>query len=179
MAHMEDLSGQTFNSWYVIGFSHKSKSGRIYWSCRCACGLEKPVESHNLQHGRSKSCRPCSAAVVNAEKITHGLSKTKEYSAWQSMKTRCYNEKATKCYKYHGALGVTVHPDWINDFPAFLAHIGPAPTKLHTVDRIDSFGNYEPGNVKWSTQTEQMRNTKRAAHYNNKPPKRASWSIQP
>lgn len=166
MTSMQILAGKTFGSWYVIEFSHRNKSGKIYWKCRCACGLEKAVEAWNLTSGRSKSCRPCSAAVVGATvHRTHGLSNTKEYNAWQAMKTRCYNEKAERCYKYHGALGVTVHPDWIDDFLAFLAHIGPAPTELHTVDRIDSTKNYEPGNVKWSTQTEQMRNTRRAAKY--------------
>lgn len=163
---IKDLTGQTFHSWHVIEFSHKGPTNKAHWRCRCACGAEKVVESYNLTSGRSKSCRKCSAAVVGATTHkTHGLSNTKEYIAWQAMKTRCFNEKATKCYKYHGALGVTVHPDWINDFSAFIAHIGPAPTKLHTVDRIDAFGNYEPGNVKWSTQTEQSRNTRRAAKY--------------
>jgi hypothetical protein len=162
----KNLTSQTFGSWQVIEFSHISPSRKQHWLCRCACGLEKIVESYNLTSGRSKSCRPCSAKLVGEfHKRTHGLSNTKEYTAWQAMKTRCLNPKAEKAYKYHGAMGVTIHPDWISDFPAFLAHIGPAPTKLHTVDRIDSFGNYEPGNVKWSTQNEQMLNTRRARKY--------------
>ena len=39
--------------------------------------------------------------------------------------------------------------------------MGQRPSKIHSIDRIDNDGNYEPGNVKWSTRREQMRNTRR------------------
>lgn len=78
------------------------------------------------------------------------------------MKTRCTNEKA-KSWKYHGGAGVRVCDEWMRSFEAFAEHIGEPPTPLHTVDRIDPFGNYEPGNVRWATQSEQMANTRRAA----------------
>jgi len=38
--------------------------------------------------------------------------------------------------------------------------IGIRPVGM-SLDRIDNFGHYEPGNVKWSTQKEQNRNTRR------------------
>jgi len=56
-----------------------------------------------------------------------------------------------------------MHPTWYpldGGFEAFFGHIGPAPTKKHTVDRIDVNGNYEPGNVRWATAVEQARNTR-------------------
>jgi hypothetical protein len=86
---------------------------------------------------------------------------SKVYHAWQSMKTRCYNEKQVKSFKYHGAVGVKVANEWLNDFQAFYDHIGDPPTKYHTVDRIEPFGDYAPGNVRWATQSEQMKNTRR------------------
>lgn len=157
-----DLTGKKFNSWQVLGFSHVLPNGKHYWHCQCSCGARKPVESYNLTSGRSKSCRSCSALKVAAENhVTHGQSRTKAYRAWQSMKTRCYNEKQANTFKYHGALGVTVWVGWLDDFEAFYLYIGKPPTDLHTIDRIDPFGNYEPGNVRWATQFEQMSNTRR------------------
>jgi hypothetical protein len=123
-----DLTGQTFNSWHVIEFSHKGKTNKSHWRCRCSCGAEKIVDGYNLTSGRSKSCRPCSAKVVAQNiHVTHGLSQSREYKAWQAMKTRCLNPNAEKAYKYHGALGVKVHPEWIDDFLCSLPVSGQPP----------------------------------------------------
>lgn len=160
----QDLAGLTFGFWTVLHWSRKDDSNKQYWRCRCACGTEKDVESYNLTSDRSKACRPCSAAVVGVGRRTHGQGLTKIYRAWQSMKTRCTNPNS-KSWKYHGGLGVTVAPEWMQDFEAFAAHIGEPPTHLHTVDRVDAFGDYAPGNVRWATMYEQRQNTRAAMKY--------------
>jgi hypothetical protein len=73
------------------------------------------------------------------------------------MRVRC-TDPSDDTWKWYGGKGVTIHPEWMNDFAAFIRDVGRRPTKRHTIDRIDSNGNYEPGNVKWSTWTEQARN---------------------
>jgi hypothetical protein len=158
-----ELTGQTFHKWRVTGFSHVGKNNKQFWNCICSCGAEKQIESYNLTSGRSTSCRKCSAKIVIAEVITtHGKSRSLVYRRWQAMKTRCYNEKAERSYRYHGKLGVTVAFVWLNDFQAFYDYVGEPPTPAHTIDRINPFGNYEPGNVRWATQSEQMKNTRRS-----------------
>jgi len=53
------------------------------------------------------------------------------------------------------------HELWMrHDFAAFLAHIGPKPSRSHSIDRIENERGYEPGNVRWATRREQMRNTR-------------------
>ncbi len=71
---------------------------------------------------------------------------------------RCENPNHT-WYKKYGGRGVSVCPKWRNDFEAFAADMGERPSLKHTADRIDVNGIYEPGNVRWATQAQQMNNT--------------------
>lgn len=52
-------------------------------------------------------------------------------------------------------------PEWRESFPQFLSDMGYKPTPKHSLDRIDSNGNYEPSNCRWSTPMEQAANTSR------------------
>lgn len=83
--------------------------------------------------------------------------RTKEYRAWDNMKSRCLNPTFTQ-YDDYGGRGITIDPAWINDFRVFLAQVGPAPSPHHTLDRIDNNRGYELGNVRWATWSEQNNN---------------------
>ena len=79
-----------------------------------------------------------------------------EWYAWQKMRDRCRNPKAGK-YKYYGGRGIEVCDRW-EFFENFYTDMGPKPSSKHSLDRIDSDGNYEPANCRWATWKEQQRN---------------------
>lgn len=101
--------------------------------------------------------------IKTGRPITHGqhsrlMGKTKEYIAWDRMKSRCYNPK-NRSYRWYGAKGITVCQEWIDSFVAFFNDVGKAPTKRHSLDRYpDNKGNYIPGNVRWATPEQQQNN---------------------
>jgi hypothetical protein len=153
-----DLTGQRFGRLVVIGPSQKRFHEQACWVCRCICGKRHVVPSHNLRKGNTTSCGCYLRDIRSTIRLTHGRTHTTEYKTWLHMRERCYNPKDNS-YKYCGGLGVTVAPEWRQDFAAFFRYMGPKPTPIHSVDRWpDPWGNYEPGNVRWATPSEQVRN---------------------
>jgi hypothetical protein len=76
----------------------------------------------------------------------------------------CVNQGAYKSYaraKRRVAInhkGAYSHVKFrFKSYEQFLAELGPRPEGM-TLDRIDSHGHYEPGNVRWATIQEQNKN---------------------
>lgn len=164
--HIVQLTpGTRFGRLTVVGLSSRRNQGQACWECRCDCGNLTTVISGNLRRGITKSCGCLYREFhKSGSQLVHGGSRKKhrtpEYRAWINMRQRCYDPKHIS-YKYYGALGVTVAPEWHRDFPAFLTHVGPRPTPKHSIDRINPWGNYEPGNIRWATKREQVLNQRK------------------
>jgi len=129
---------------------NRNKNGHILYDVICECGNKKTVLGSSLRNGGSKACNSCKHKITG----THGKYKTKEYKTWTSMRFRC---DAKKNYKNYSLKGITVCDEW-NDFNVFLKDMGLAPTKKHSIDRINVHKGYSKNNCRWATDKVQARN---------------------
>jgi hypothetical protein len=131
-----------------------------YW-CRCDCGTERLVTVQGLRAGRSKSCGCRVSELSRKRKLTHGLSDSRLYRVWGSIVDRCCNLRSPYYHRY-GGRRIGLYTPWRTDPKAFIDYVettlGPRPSKQHSIDRINNDGNYEPGNLRWATRSEQAQN---------------------
>jgi hypothetical protein len=152
-----DLTGKVFERLTVLERHpvNTKSSGGARWVCQCECGNITVVAGNDLRKGTTKSCgcwHKDNPYTKHGHVVDGKLSP--EYEAWLGMKRRCSYPGATG-YKYYGGRGIKV---CFNSFESFFADVGPRTSPEHSIDRINVNGNYEPGNVRWSTRSEQQQN---------------------
>lgn len=158
MPRLENKTGMKFGRLAVIsrGLNLGSK---VRWLCVCECGKQVQVDANSLAQGLTTSC---GCARFGANHATHRRTNTPEYHSWSGIKQRCLNPRS-HAFENYGARGIKVCQQWIDSFEQFLADVGSRPGVGYSIDRIDNDGNYEPGNVRWATASEQS-NNQRARH---------------
>lgn len=160
-----DISGRKFGHLTVLKHAGSSKGGEALWQCRCDCGALTQVLSSDVRRSRTVSCGCVRAARLAGR---HGeasrLYRTPEYRAWGAMLSRCTDANRKDFHRY-GGRGICVCDRW-RDFESFLADIlssiARRPSSRYSLDRIDNDGNYEPGNVRWATASQQRQNQRRS-----------------
>lgn len=73
------------------------------------------------------------------------------------MKQRCCNP-SDKSFRFYGGRGIKICERWRESYSAFLEDMGRKPSGLHTLDRTDVDGDYEPANCCWSEMQQQAEN---------------------
>lgn len=138
--------------------------------CMCGCGQPTALAKQNdtkmgYVQGKPVHFLPGHSQGIRlaiASRTKHGMSSTKDYKYWLSIKRRCYGSREIS-YKNYGGRGIKMHESWVNDFLAFNAYVTQLPNygiKGYSLDRIDNNGDYEPGNVRWVDRLAQSNNTR-------------------
>ena len=128
----------------------------------CFCGNIFTTRITGLKSGKVRSCG-CILRNKNRERFTiHNMSNSPEYCSWECMKGRCMNPH-NKFYHNYGAKGITVCDEWMK-FENFYRDMGPKPSNKHSIDRIDTTGNYCKENCRWTTREVQDRNKRNSIY---------------
>jgi hypothetical protein len=157
-ANTIDITGLKVKRWTVIGFESRAIGGSL-WRCRCECGTERIYRSQHIRKGNMSNGCGC-VRETRPYAVKHGLTRDNKaiLSMWSSMNRRCHNP-LDPGYRNYGGRGISVCEAWRTDAKAFADHMGlPPDSGKYQLDRIDNDGNYEPGNVRWATKTENCRN---------------------
>lgn len=152
------MMNERFGRLVVIGEAPRDRKRNRKLKVRCDCGVERVVWAHGLTSGQTQSC-----GCLQRERSTkHGMSGYPEYGIWASMISRCENPNDPG-FKNYGGRGIRVCERWRLSFAAFISDVGRRPSLKHSVDRYpNNDGDYRPDNVRWATQAEQSRNTRRS-----------------
>ena len=174
--------GETFHRLTVIS-EEPSVNYRRFFICQCSCGQVTKVSMSHLKTGHTQSCG-C-IFKENPPRLRHGHNRvgkrTSLYHVWDQMLSRCQNPNSTSYIKY-GAKGVTVHPSWQDSgsFIEWALQNGYLPGL--TIDRQDTYGNYEPSNCRWIPMTTQGINKriskKNTSGFSGVSPKRGRWTAR-
>jgi hypothetical protein len=151
-------------------------SGGQRWMVRCSCNRQFSVPQFYLVRPEHPK-RHCGCQKSVARPFR------RERSIFYMMHRRCYNPTHVAYSHYGGATPpIGVCDSWNKDvvgnevaWENFIKDMGPAPSKGHTLDRINPYKGYgwQPGpdgvklvlNCRWATATEQMNNQKK--HWKN------------
>jgi len=132
------------------------------WLFVCECGVEKPIQSRNVEVGATRSCGCLRSETTSRRTRVHGMSHASRnrhrlYSIWSNIQQRCENPKSTS-FKWYGARGVSRCDDW-SDFTKFRDWaLANGYADGLSIDRKDNDLGYSPENCRWVTMKEQQNN---------------------
>ena len=133
---------------------------------QCSCGAPPHrVYDYNLRKGASTRCRKCGQQYGQqkrwwrySEVMPEDDHRTRLLNRLGAARTRCTSPKDGGWDNY-GGRGIRVCDEWLADKAAFLKHVRTLPgwdDPSLDMDRRDTNGHYEPGNIRFVTRRQNQ-----------------------
>jgi len=122
---------------------------RCYVLTQCqGCGKIRWQDLGNLRVGKSKGCQHCSQPRQIPLWLDRRLT---------AAKRRCVNPKDAQ-YPNYGGRGIRFEFKSVTEAGLYLIERYGLPSRAMELDRIDTNGNYAPGNVRFASRSQNMAN---------------------
>lgn len=144
--------GQRFGLWELTSPCFKEgEYYKVFAKCT-GCGRGKKQYWDNLRAGKSTGCHSCKM------KLSWG----RDTSEWirarmVAAKDRCTNPNDTGYHRY-GGRGIEFRFESVQAAARWIVDNLGIPERRLQIDRINNDGHYEPGNLRWATAKENVRN---------------------
>ena len=157
----------------VTGYVAGTRQGVKAIIVRCDCnGTEYTVDHHNFKDFKSTRCPVCAKKAaatkrywVYSEAMADDDHRTRLLNRLSSAITRCHSS-SSRAYKHYGERGIRVCPEWRTDRTAFLRYVQTLDgwdNPTFEMDRVNVDGNYEPGNIRFVSRSDNLNNKRKVA----------------
>ncbi|ACV84131.1 HNH endonuclease [Sodalis phage SO-1] len=146
------------------------RQGHRQLLAQCDCGaMPGRVGYDNVRRGKTSQCNLCAIEATKRyrkqyfcydDAMPDDAHRTRLLNRLSAAISRTTNPRA-KGYKNYGSRGIAVCDEWKRDKRSFLLYVQTLDgwdNPDFEMDRIDTDGNYEPGNLRFVSRSENCRN---------------------
>jgi len=159
--HPQPKIGTRYGKVLVIKIDYGPLGGIIAVYCRCDCGTEWSPHRDNLVAGKCSRCPLCRDKAMHDAQRKYDFVPEEHRERMQNIVHNAIGRCHRRPSRDYGKRGITVYAPWREDRVEFVRYLLTLPgwdnPKL-VVDRTDNDGNYEPGNLRFITQSESLSN---------------------
>lgn len=143
--------GTQFGSWATMSLPFRDEDGSLAVVTQCKCGaINKTQRLRSLTSGVSLGCRSCAKKKNTPLDLRYRLGGARQ---------RCQDPNYQAFHNY-GARGIEFRFANVEAAAQWVVENLGLPTNYRELDldRIDNDGHYEPGNLRWATRSQNLRN---------------------
>jgi hypothetical protein len=158
--------GDIFGELTAINVKLGERGGVVSITCRCSCGQLCTPLPGSLVYGKTTRCPNCARRSTPAKRarFPYEFAPEPHRSRLLLRITSCIGRCHRHPHPDYGARGISVWPLWRENRASFLRYLVSIPGWDNPdleMDRINNEQGYIPGNIRFTTKSVNMSNTRR------------------